>query len=481
MFNRTGDAENFESLPGDRIGLKETDHLKQRIIRNSGFLFLSRVISYILIFLYIMYVVRYLGAEGFGVLTFALALTGIAAMLMDPGFSVLTVKEVARDHSLAGRYLNNIFGMKLVLGCAVFFLVVVFVSLYSQSTSTVVLIICASVFLNVICEMFYSIFQAYEKLEYQAFSRVLNSVLMILGALYAIERGLDVVGFAWIYFFTSCVVLGYNLLVSMRRFFIPGIEVDVSWWKAFFKRSLPFGITGVSTMVYTHTDSIMLSLMQTDAAVGWYNAAYRLSLVLLFIPTTVNQAIFAPMSRLHLCPELEVLCERYFRTMLTIAIPLGLGITLLADDIILLIFGQGFSPSAPALQILIWSVVITFAGAAFVKLFEATDRQVLITKLSLACAGINILINLILIPEYSFIGAGIATLITEFILVGGVMYIAFRTGYRMDVRRLSGRIMVASLLMGGVIVHVDWNVLLVIPVGAIVYFAVLYVLGERLP
>jgi len=62
-----------------------------------------------------MYTARYLGAEGFGILSFALAFTGIFGVFSDLGLSTLTVREVACDKTLASKYLGNIAVMKIIL------------------------------------------------------------------------------------------------------------------------------------------------------------------------------------------------------------------------------------------------------------------------------------------------------------------------------------------------------------------------------
>ena len=75
----------------------------QRIAKNTGVLLASQVVSYIIGFFFVMYTARYLGVEGFGILSFALAFTGIFGVFTDLGLHQLTVREVARDKSLAGR------------------------------------------------------------------------------------------------------------------------------------------------------------------------------------------------------------------------------------------------------------------------------------------------------------------------------------------------------------------------------------------
>jgi len=87
----------------------------QRIAKNIRVLLVSQIASYILGFFFVMYTARYLGTEGFGILSFALASIGILWCFSDLGLNTLTVREVARDKSLASKYLGNIAVMKVIL------------------------------------------------------------------------------------------------------------------------------------------------------------------------------------------------------------------------------------------------------------------------------------------------------------------------------------------------------------------------------
>ena len=138
----------------------------QRIAKNSLVLLVSTIISKVLGFFYVMYTARYLGAEGFAILSFALAFTGIFGLLTDLGFSPLTVREVARDKSLAKKYLNNISIMKAILVTITFALIAIVINLldYPAQTIKVVYLISLSVVFNSFTGMFYSIFRAFEKI-----------------------------------------------------------------------------------------------------------------------------------------------------------------------------------------------------------------------------------------------------------------------------------------------------------------------------
>ena len=190
-----------------------------------------------------MYIARYLGVEGFGILSFALVFTGIFGVFSDLGLGPLTVREVARDKSLAKKYLNNISVMKAILVTITFAPIAIAINLlsYPEQTIKVVYLISLSVVFNSFTGMFYSIFQAFEKMEYQSLGQVLNSVLMLVGALFAISRGLSVIGFASLYFLISVVDLVYSFVILIWEFVKSKTEVDWGYWKHTIKEALPFG------------------------------------------------------------------------------------------------------------------------------------------------------------------------------------------------------------------------------------------------
>jgi len=464
----------------------------QRIAKNTGVLFISNIVSKVFSFFYVMYTARYLGAEGFGILSFALAFTGIFGVFTDLGLNPLTVREVARDKSLAGKYLNNITVMKLILVIITFALIALVINIlgYPLQTIKVVYLIALSIIFSAFTRIFYSIFQAFEKMEYQSLGQVLKSILIFSGVMLAIKYNFTIIDFASIYLIASIVVLGYSLIILRGKFSNPVfasknkiVEIDWSFWKPTIKEALPFGLTGIFVTIYYWTDSVMLSLMQGNEVVGWYNAAYRLILILLFIPSIINVSIFPIMSRFYVSSEdlLRFTYKKFFKYMAIIGIPLGVGVTLLANKIILLIFGAEYINSIIALQILVWSSVFIFLSSAFARLLESSNRQLTITKITAINALANVILNLILIPKFSYIGASIATVITEFSALMFSIIVCSKIGYGLSKKDLLGlsKVFIASLLMGIFIIYLkDLNLLFLVLLPSTFYFFILYLFKE---
>jgi O-antigen/teichoic acid export membrane protein len=463
----------------------------QRIARNTTVLFVAQVASYLLSFFYMMYAARYLAPANFGILSFALAFTGIFAIFGDFGLCSLTVREVARDKSLAPKYLANVSLMKIILAVITFGLIALTINLmgYPEETIKVVYLLALVVIFGAFTQMFYSIFQAFERMEFQAIGQMLNAALLLGGVMFAIKHGFSVVGFASLYFITSVIALGYSFTVMKLRFSNPSsasaskaMESDLSFWKPTIKEALPFGLVTLFAAVFYGADTIILSSMKGDAVVGWYSAAYRIVLVLMFIPAALGPAIFPVMSRFYTTSRdsLRHGVEKLFKYMTMLGIPIGVGTTLLAQRIIWVVFGPEYTPAVIALQILIWSVVLVYIGGPMGTLLQATNNQMVFAKIVGISTVINVVANLILIPKYSYVAAGaIAVLTTLISLI--MQYVACsKTGWSVIDRKFLisfGKTVLASMVMGLFIYYLgNMTLLLLIPLAILLYFVTLFAL-----
>jgi O-antigen/teichoic acid export membrane protein len=456
----------------------------QRIAKNMTVLLLARIVSMLFGFFYVMYTARYLGPASFGILSFALALTGIFGVITNFGLDPLTVREVARDKNLAGKYLANGIVLKLLFGTLTFLIVFAVINLlgYPKITRKVVYIITLSTTVAGVNNLFNDIYQAFERMEFMSVGQILQSVLSLIFAITAIKLGLNVVYFAMIYLVANLVGMGYHISVTTWKFLKPEIEVDLSFWKNVVREAWPFALTAVFVSIYYWIDSIMLSYMKGDEVVGWYNASYRIIFVLMIISSLYITTIFPIMSRLFKFSEehLDYIYKRSIKYMLLIGIPIVIGVTLLADRIILLTFGSEYAPSIAILQVLIWSFLFASIGGVSGYLLNSINKQTTLTKIVGCGMVINVVLNIFLIPNYSYIGAGIATDLTRFFVILVEFIILSKIGFNLKDRVfLDGalKITISSLILAYFIESFkNSNLLLLIILSALLYFTTLYLI-----
>lgn len=453
----------------------------QSIAKNSLFLLSGQIISLVFGFIYFVYMARYLGVKDLGILSFALSFTLILGLIGDLGLSALTTREVSRNKSLAPKYLGNIFLIKVFLAIITFGVSVVVINAlgYSEQTIKVVYIITVSTILTNFIQIFTSIFQAFERLEYLSISIVLTSVLMFIGIFFAIEQNFDLIYFAFIYLIVNAIVLGYNFFVCLMKFAVPNLKIDWIFWKQTIRESIPFWLNSVFVLIYFKIDMVMLSMMNGDTAVGWYAASYRLIDALGLIPAVLMSTMYPVFSKLHISSKdfLEFAFKKSFKLLAIIAIPIGIGTTLLAEKIIVLIYGVQYIPSVIALQILIWASVLSFINYTPATYLNSTNKQR--TLMIFTCLGaiLNIILNFILIPLFSYNGAAIATVFTE-LFVGILMVYSIHKVQNLSF--LFSDVILKSLIAGTfmsifILIFKDYTLILLIAFSAILYFIALYI------
>jgi O-antigen/teichoic acid export membrane protein len=457
-------------------------NVAQRILKNTGILSIAQIISYVLVFFYTIYIARYLGAEGFGILSFAIAIVGIFTILTDLGISTLTVRDVARDRSLGPKYLGNGLVIKVILAVVSFGLIALAVNLlnYPSETITVVYFIALSTIFGSIASFIFSIFQAHEKMEFQGLGQILNGVLMFSGVFIAIDMSLDVVGFSFVYFITSLISLIYSLLIYIWKFSLPPVEVDRVFWGKLLKGAIPFGITGIFVTIYYWIDSVMLSVMAGNEVVGWYNASYKVIFLFLSFQSLFIVSIFPVLSSFYKTSResLKYAYERSFKYMLIISIPIAIFGTLVADKIILLIYGPDFMPSIVALQILIWTVVFMFINNISGNFLGSINQQVVVSKVAAVGAVVNIVLNLVLIPKFSYVGSSFATVFTELMILPILVYVVHKYRYTSVsplVKDLP-KILVSGLAMSLFIIYFSYlNLFILLLASSIIYLGVIFI------
>lgn len=454
----------------------------QKLAKNTTLLFISQMISYILGFFITMYTARYLGTAGFGTLAIGLNLAYIFAVFTDLGLGTITTREVSRDKSLQNKYFTNTSILRLGLALLTFVSIVMFVNIanfiyhmYPPQTVLVIYIIGASIVINGLSGTFTAIFQALQKMEYQSISLILNSTLMFVGTIVAIYFNKDILFFAILYVIANMVCFIFILLVYLWKFKLPKWDFDTTFIKITLLAALPLSVVSIFTLIAFRVDTILLSFLKSSVDVGIYSASYRLLEVFLFIPAVFTIAVFPIFSQFFVSAKdsLKFTYQKSFKYLTILSLPIAVGITLLAQPIILLIYKSSFLPSVLVLQILIWTIPITFLNYIFGSILPAMNRQNTLLKITFVSMVFNIVLNLLVIPTYSYIGAAVATVLTEAIVIALCFFVLSKSFCSVNIPNVLIKPAIASAVMAVFILTVKTNLFLVIIISIIIYFTVL--------
>lgn len=452
----------------------------RRIYRNIVFLSSAELLSKILQFVLMVYAARLLDKASFGKFSFALSLAFIAVIIADLGVNTLLIREIARDKSKADKYFANAFFVKVLLAIITYIFVFAVINLlnYPSDTRYVVYMMLIFIIFSTFTDLFYSIFRAFEMMFFDSIIKIARMIILTAAGLYVLFTYHDVFLFSFTFIAVEIIVLILAYVIASKRFIKFRAGINFGFMRDIVKKALPFGLAFVFSSIYFYIDSVMISKMRGDLEVATYSAAYNLALAILFIPTVYMNALYPVMSRYFKISKgmLIFIYKKSFKYLYIIGLPISVGIFLLADKIIVFFYGKQYTGSIIALQIISWFLFIKFlnflAGFTLSSINQQNKRMIS----QGSTAVFNIIANLILIPKMGYVGAAIATFITEIFLFILYYWYVSKYLYAYNFLPILIKPLLASVVMAAFIKYTNFELIFLIPSSALVYFGMIILL-----
>lgn len=469
-------------MTDDRRSVEPPRSAGRTILRNTlfgvGAQFGLRLIS----FLFQILVVRRLGDAQFGQYSIVLAWAGLFGVLGDMGISQYLTREIARDRKAASDYFWDVVTLRAILAVFTSALTTIGAIFYGQPPEIVLAIFLYTLtyLLQAFLAPLMSIIAGNERMDVASIFEIIGQVIfMSAGALF-LFAGLN---FVWL---VVAGMLNIPVLILMAYWVIkrnnlgpPRFRINRGMWLHLFRAGMPFAFIQLSLSFAFRADTIVLSAYRSDEEIGWYNIAYRLVFTLLSLVYPFSAAIMPTLAREH-ASHPETIHPWYYssvRVMLAIGLPAALGGMLLADKIIVLLYGHENLPAYIALMIIIWDLPFLMYTSFCGNMTTSIKREGGAAWIYGTLGVINIIMNVMLGPRFGMIGAAFATVLTD---VTGAMlfYVLFRRefGSGLNFKRLL-RAVASTAVMGVVIYAIrDWNMFAVIAVGGITYLLLIWLL-----
>lgn len=394
-----------------------------RIAKNTAYLTLAFTAQKVLSFVYFAFIARFIGNDetGIGKYVFALSFTTIFGIFIDFGMQSVLIREIAKEKSRAQAFLSTILTSKILIAFFVYIAAVATISFSGKDSLTQDLIVLTGIImiLDSFSLTLFAVFRGFQDLRFEAISTIIGKIIAIgvgVGSLYAgFGLRMLIVAVLCSSAFTFFYAL-YHVIKTLH--IIPRIHFDAKVFRQIFAMALPFGIAGILINAYGYFDTVLLSYLAGDRYVGWYSVANKLPYALQFLPAAFAAAVFPAMSAYFVTSK-DLLSRTFERSMfylMIIAVPISVGSILLAEPLIAKVYGPVFGASVPALQILMAGLPFIFLNFPIGYLLNATNRQTKNTINIGITLVVSIILNLILIQQYNFIGASVTNLVSTVLL-----------------------------------------------------------------
>ena len=404
-------------------------------------------------------------------------------------YAIREVARVRNDSTKANITVIEIFVLHSIL-TMIGYVAVVLLSLFVpevQSDAPLFYILSLTLLFTAIgCEWFYS---GIEDFFYITIRGIVVRILSIFFLFLFVHSKDDLLLYG-----LYCVIgtIGGNLFnfIRLKKY----ISIDKSVFKEFkplrhLKPSLEIFILNIVISVYLQLNTVMLGLYCDAEAVGMYTAATRLMAVILSLANSIGPVIMPRTSNLiaeNKISEWKSLAQKVYNYSFAITLPLSIGLFFTSKYALFLLCGQEFTPAIQAAQIVSPIIfIVMFSGFMGTQsLYPLGKVKIIIICTSLGAMS-DLVLNILLIPRYTYNGAAFSYLFAEFVTSFSMFLFAKKI---IPINFASKSIVnycLAGITMGGLLYILslfDFDAflgfLILSVCGALIYLGVLFLLKD---
>jgi len=404
----------------------------RQVFKNMTWLSVLQFANYLIPLLIIPYIVRILGVELFGKVSYAQNIITYFTLIVNFGFEYSATRKIA-IHKNDTEKVRVVFWTVIIQKAML--LVVSFLGLIAlyftfpkvNQNFTLYLF----VFLINVGFVFFPtwLFQGFEKMGKMAVFTVLARGLGLVFTLLLVKSASDYLLYPALMSF-SYILFGLIAFVyAVKHFNLASFKTNKTIGKEIFKEGFPVFLNSFFTSAYTIANMTILGFFVTNTVLGYYSGAYKIIMAICLITTTpIGMAIYPKISRKF--TESKTAGALYLKKVGKFIVLYGLLISLLTfvatPFLVNLILGESFEPSINLLRLFsVLPFLIITASLFTIQGIYGAGLQKYAPWIGFTIGVFCISLNLILIPKFGMYGAAlswIASQMLEIIISGAVFY-----------------------------------------------------------
>lgn len=393
-------------------------HVLFRLAANAASILASDTVNRATTFVLYALVARYLGAFEFGQMSLALSLFYLFQVTAVAGLKTLITREVAKDRDKTELYLVN--GSLLVAASSLASIAVLGLFLwamsYSADTTSVILLLSLGLLpyaLSAVCE---AVFQAWERMQYIAYANVTANIGRVGMAFLLMAQGHGLRSLVLLILLSYVAIAAMEWVLLARNVLTPRPRLDPSFVLGMARLSSTFLGIDVIIALMSNVNVLLLSKLAGETELGHYSAAVQMTVPVTLLFQGIALSIFPVMCR-RFDPSFQDLGRisgYLMELLLAIALPAAVGLFFLADQALLLLYGErGFTAAAESLRIMVWNLVLAPLTIALGQVLYASLRERTTLRIVVIDTLAAILFGAILVSQMGVMGAALASLLTK--------------------------------------------------------------------
>ncbi len=478
-----------------------TTNYTKKAVRSTGMIFVFSIAAGVLGYLLRLLLANKLTKADFGLFYAMFAFVSFLLVFKDLGLGQALVKfipefQVKNKYNSMKNMVVFVFLFNILFAIVLAVLLFVFsnylsLTLFHNPDSAFLLKLFSIYFiLQSIMSILISILQGFQRLNYYAMLDFSRTTFVLIFAYFMLRINLNVLAPVMSYILMPVFISLLFIPIILRRilpigFWKSKLVYDSFLIKKLFAFSIPTLFTVVGVVALGNIDSIMISYFKGLEAVGLYNVALPTALILGYFSVALMTVIFPMSSELWASGSFDKLKDgmyMLYKYSLIIIFPFILIMVCFPEIILNIFFGVNYIAASNVLRILSLGIIMVTISRINLSVLSGIGKPKLNSLILLAALIFNIISNFILIPFLGILGAAITTFFSFFIMVCLSVYF-LRKHLKFDVPLLiwfktfvAGILftIVLFVLKDLIVLHWFWELLIVIPIGFLVYLFVLF-------
>jgi O-antigen/teichoic acid export membrane protein len=424
----------------------------KRVFLNTGALATAQLIERIANAILLFVLARALGAEGLGVYAGALAYYALIAVGGELGATSYLVREVSRQPRRASEFLVHL-GIIAAAACAVVAGVVVAIVPFLGFAPTLasgVIVTMIAVVPGALAVLQEGVFIAYQKAHIRTVVTFFGAIFNVGVTLAVLAAGGGVVAALAVFALTQYLVTA-ALFVAINRWLTPiRSRFRLSTARRMVGDMKEFIGSSLLGTLFSRPEIIILTLVASEAQVGYYAGALKLVDLFAFVPATFAMSLFPVLSRTYKegVGRVQEMQDKAMRFMLTFAFPVSIATMVLGPELLELAYGDGFGPAVVVLRILALGLVLHSLFELLWRLLSARDQQGVVLKVQAVTTVTRLGGGIALAIPFAAVGAAASAIGNVALHVGLLAQRLRRDGTPLHLVRLGWRPALAAVAMG---------------------------------
>ena len=406
------------------------------LLTNFGYLVFLSFANFILPFLSFPYLVRTVGVEKFGLLSFSISIISYFVMITDYSFNLAATREVALsigDNKKIQEIVSSVYTIKIALTMISFLVLCFLVSIIPKLHEY--WFIHLFTFGTVIGQMLFPVwfFQGIEKMKLISVLNVVSKLLFTLCIFIFIRKQEDYF-LVPVFSYLGIIIVGIiSVLILIIKYKIVFYFPSKKILKVYLKDGWHLFLSNISITLYTSTTTAILGFFTNNTLVGYYSVAEKVISALKGMISPISQTLFPYLSKKSNLSKENVL--KINKKLIIYITPLFMTLSMLlfvyAKEILFFLFKRTDSDTILVLKIMSVIPTIIFLHtvfALFTMLVFGRNRDY--SKIIISAGIINLAFAFILIPIFQHIGAAICITLLEFYILMRYIYYTENNGLK---------------------------------------------------